>query len=151
MPAGELEGGCNCGKARYVLRAGFRMGPYACHCTTCQTRTGSAFAEHMMVQRVDIDATRAEVVGATLNPSGVRVTLYGCAECGARLWGENDQRPDMATIRCGTLDRSAEVEPRAHIWVSSKQEWIVLPAGVPALEEQPRNPQAWLDLFAAAS
>src|SRR3546814_14775313 len=40
---GELTGGCFCGAVRYVLEEGFRFRPYACHCTDCQSRTGSAF------------------------------------------------------------------------------------------------------------
>lgn len=147
VPDGDLEGGCNCGSVRYVLRDGFRMGPYACHCTICQTRTGSAFAEHMMVSRGDLEPSRVEHVGETTNPGGARVALYGCARCGARLWGENDQRPGFATVRCGTLDRSREVVPRAHIWVSSKQDWIVLPEGVPVLATQPRTSAEWMALF----
>ena len=150
IPDGDLKGGCNCGAVRYMLREGFRLGPYACHCTLCQTRTGSAFAEHMMVTRTDIEPTSTQTVGETINPSGARVVLYGCAQCGARLWGENDQRPGLATIRCGTLDRSREVVPQAHIWVSSKQDWIVLPASIPTMETQPQSSQEWLGLFGEA-
>ncbi len=145
---GVLEGGCNCGAVRYVLAPGFRLGPYACHCTGCQTRTGSAFAEYMMVERAALDAPKAERAGETINPSGARSVLYGCLLCGARLWGENDQRPDMATLRCGTLDRGRETIPRAHIWVSSKQDWIALPGGVRTLDTQPQGPSEWFALFA---
>ena len=45
---GKLTGGCLCGAVRYTLHEGFRLNPYACHCTDCQSRTGSAFSEHML-------------------------------------------------------------------------------------------------------
>ena len=51
---GELSGGCLCGAVRYVLREGFRLNPYACHCTDCQSRTGSAFSEHMLFALADL-------------------------------------------------------------------------------------------------
>ncbi|MCR2834617.1 GFA family protein [Parerythrobacter lacustris] len=139
-----LQGGCNCGAVRYTLTPGFRMGPYACHCTLCQTRTGSAFAEHMVVLRSALEVPGADWEGKTVNPSGAEVMLYGCNSCGARLWGENLTVPGLATLRCGTLDRSAEVEPEAHLWVSSKQAWITLPHGTKAMDEQPRSNEEWM-------
>ncbi|ANY20881.1 Putative glutathione-dependent formaldehyde-activating enzyme [Tsuneonella dongtanensis] len=142
--ADTLEGGCNCGAVRYTLSPGFRIGPYACHCTLCQTRTGSAFAEHTMVSRAALAVTGAQKCGKTANPSGAEVTLWGCNECGARVWGENASRPGFATLRCGTLDLSAEVVPVGHIWVSSKQPWIALPEGAKAMDEQPRTPEEWM-------
>ena len=144
---GELAGGCNCGSVRYTLAPGFRMGPYVCHCTDCQTRTGSAFSEHMMVFRMAITSSGEQSVGRSTNPGGAVVTLYGCAMCGARLWGENDQRPGMATLRCGTLDRSTELEPLAHLWVRSKQAWIGIPEDMTQMDEQPRTNEEWLALL----
>ena len=32
---GDLTGGCLCGEVRYTLHQGFRLNPYACHCTDC--------------------------------------------------------------------------------------------------------------------
>ncbi|MFA9201227.1 MAG: GFA family protein [Cypionkella sp.] len=139
-----LEGGCVCGAVRYTLSPGFRIGPYACHCTRCQTRTDSAFAEHMMVARSALVATGAAACGTLTNPSGARITLWGCTGCGTSLWGENSTRPGSATVRCGSLDRSAELVPVGHIWVSSKQPWIALPPGAKALAEQPRSPDEWV-------
>lgn len=54
MIQGELTGGCLCGAVRYTLRDGLRFRPYACHCTDCQTRTGSAFSEHMLFALADL-------------------------------------------------------------------------------------------------
>lgn len=147
LPEGRLEGGCLCGKVRYVLAPGFRIGPYACHCVDCQTRTGSAFSEHLMILLTDLEASGAEEVGRSRNPGGAEVTLFGCATCGTRLWVENEQRPGMASLRCGTLDRSGEVQPRAHLWTRSKQTWISIPDAVPQLETQPRTNEEWLTLL----
>ena len=38
-------------------------------------------------------------------------------------------------IRVGTLDEPERLTPDIHIFVSSKQPWIILPPGVPAVEE----------------
>lgn len=143
---GELTGGCLCGGVRYTLREGMRFRPYACHCTDCQTRTGSAFSEHMLFALADFAITGELDTGTTTQPSGAISTITGCAICKARIYAENSTRPGFASLRCGTLDRSAEIVPAAHLWVGSKQPWLVLPEGVPALTEQPQNQAEWIGL-----
>ncbi|MBX9796568.1 GFA family protein [Sphingomonas sp.] len=143
---GDLTGGCICGAVRYTLHDGFRFRPYACHCTECQPRTGSAFSEHMLFARQDLTIEGALDAGAYTQPSGAGSTIWGCATCKTRIFAENDTRPGFASLRCGTLDRSAEIVPAAHLWVGSKQAWVMLPEGVPALAEQPRSPAEWMAL-----
>ena len=143
---GELTGGCLCGAVRYTLREGMRFRPYACHCTDCQARTGSAFSEHMLFALADLAITGPLDTGTVTQPSGAISTITGCAVCKARIYAENAARPGFASLRCGTLDRSAEVVPAAHLWVRSKQPWIVLPEGVPALAEQPGSQAEWIAL-----
>ena len=143
---GELVGGCLCGAVRYVLRAGFRLNPYACHCTDCQSRTGSAFSEHMLFAEADIVITGELDCGEFRQPSGASSRIFGCARCKARIYAVNDSRAGMASLRCGTLDRSAELVPVAHVWVDSKQPWIGLPEGARTMAEQPRTSEAWIAL-----
>lgn len=145
--AGIEEGGCACGSVRYRLKPGFRMKPYACHCTDCQKRTGSAFSEHMLVARGDLELTGALDEGQMTQPSGAVSTLTGCSICKSRLMAENSTRAGVATLRVGTLDNAREFAPAAHFWVKSKQPWIALPDDVPALEEQPRSNEEWMALL----
>lgn len=144
---GELTGRCLCGRISYILRVGFRFPPYACHCTDCQARTGSAFSEHMLFARQDLEIEGELDSGSHQQPSGALSTIWGCPNCKVRLFAENSTRPGFASLRCGTLDRSAAIVPAAHLWVRSKQPWIVIPDGVPALAEQPRGQAEWLELL----
>ena len=144
---GELTGSCVCGAVRYTLRDGVRFRPYACHCTNCQSRTGSAFSEHMLFARHDLEIEGELDSGSYQQPSGAISTIWGCAKCKVRVFAENDSRPGFASLRCGTLDRSSEIVPAAHLWIGSKQSWVVIPEGVPALSEQPRNQTEWLELI----
>lgn len=68
---------------------------------------------------------------AGIGPSGVESRHHTCPVCTTRLWSENDARPGFVVLRIGTLDETSMVEPRAHIWVQSKQRWLDLPADVP--------------------
>ena len=143
---GTLTGRCICGRAIYTLRAGFRFRPYACHCTDCQSRTGSAFSEHMLFAKQDIDVEGELDSGSYQQASGAVSKIWGCATCKVRLFAENDTRPGFASLRCGTLDRSSEVVLAAHLWIGSKQSWITIPDGIPALTGQPRNQAEWMEL-----
>ena len=148
---GELRGHCLCGSVRYVLRPGFRFNPYACHCTDCQTRTGSAFSEHMLFAKPDIQIEGDLDIGSYAQPSGAMSQITGCSKCKTRIFAENDSRPAFASLRCGTLANSANVVPVAHLWVRSKQPWITLPDGVKTMDEQPRTPEEWASFVGIAA
>ena len=141
---GDLTGGCLCGEVRYTLRQGFRLNPYACHCTDCQSRTGTAFSEHMLFMLSDLDISGDLDMGEYHQPSGAHSRIFGCAQCKARIYATNDSRDGMASLRCGTLDGSAHVVPAAHLWVRSKQPWIGLPADAKVMDEQPRTNEDWI-------
>lgn len=143
---GELTGGCLCGAVRYSLKEGFRFLPYACHCMDCQSRTGSAFSEHMLFSKQDLEIDGELDQGVVTQPSGAVSSIWGCAVCKARIFAENDKRPGFASLRCGTLDRSSEVVPAAHLWVRSKQSWVEIPADVKSMDEQPRTIEEWTNL-----
>ena len=114
---GELTGTCICGAVTYRINDGFRMGPYACHCTDCQKRTGSAFSEHMLFSADDLEITGELNEGKVTQPSGAQSRIIGCAKCMSRIYAVNDQREGFASLRCGSLDNSAQVVPIAHVSV----------------------------------
>src|SRR5262245_64804408 len=53
----RLSGGCLCEAVRYVLTQRVRFNPYACHCTDCQRRTGSAFGVQLTALVEDVEFT----------------------------------------------------------------------------------------------
>jgi hypothetical protein len=75
--------------------------------------------------------------------SGAIKTCYFCPKCGTRLWHGSSASPDIVTLKVGTLDDSAHIAPRAHLWVSKKQAGISLDPGVPAFDTQPDNLAQW--------
>ena len=141
---GKLTGGCLCGAVRYTLHEGFRLNPYACHCTDCQSRTGSAFSEHMLFALAELEISGELDTGEYDQPSGAHSRILGCAICKARIYAVNDAREGFASLRCGTLDDSASLVPAAHLWVKSKQPWIGLPADAKAMDGQPQSTEEWI-------
>ena len=100
----------------------------------------------MLFARQDLDVDGELDSGVYQQPSGAISTIWGCAKCKVRLFAENNTRPGFASLRCGTLNRSSEIVIAAHLWVGSKQSWLIIPDDVPALEEQPRDQAEWLAL-----
>lgn len=144
---GELTGGCLCGAVRYTLREGLRLTPYACHCTLCQSRTGSAFSEHMLFTLADMEISGDLDIGYFTQPSGPKSEIFGCSTCKARIYATNDDREGMASLRCGTLDNCSSLDLNHHIWVKSKQVWVSLPEGAKVMDEQPRGTAEWVDFL----
>lgn len=145
--SGEYPGGCVCGAVRYVWRPGTRFKSYACHCSDCQTRSGSGFALQQTVLSAEFEVTGELGEGGFVQPSGAQARLYNCPKCHCRIFGTSDARPGIAIVRAGTFDHSPSITPDIHIWTRSKQPWIALPQSAVALETQPDTADGWAALL----
>jgi hypothetical protein len=129
-------GGCECGSTTYSLAADEPVHMYICHCLNCQTRSGSAFAEHAMIQ-----AANFTYEGATVShhrtARGMEFAEVFCAACHTRLFNHNSAMPGIIFLRAGTLSDSQALAPIAHIWTKRKQPWLALPADIPSFAESP--------------
>jgi hypothetical protein len=121
---------------------------YACHCTDCQKRSGSAFGLSMWVKRPAIEVTKGEVtVHKSTGADGKMRFGMICGQCGTRMWSEPPKWPDYAVMRPGTLDDTSWLKPVAHIWTQSAQPWVVFPEGVPKYAKQAGDLQILIDLW----
>ena len=140
----SLQGGCTCGGVRYRLTAP-PMFVHCCHCSWCQRETGSAFVVNALIEadRVEILRGVAEVID-TPSASGKGQKIHRCPGCKIALWSNYAGAGDaIRFVRVGTLDESARVPPDIHIFTSTKQPWVVLPSGVPAVPEFYRYDDYW--------
>jgi len=132
-----IEGGCRCGAVRYTLGLDNLPPTYACHCTDCQTWSGSAFSQQAVVPESAIEASGPIVIYELTSSSGRVSRQRMCGVCHTRIFNTNSARPGIAVVRAGTIDRSNELVVTAHIWTRSKQPWLELPDGTPAWSETP--------------
>lgn len=140
-------GQCLCGGVRYrVLREPVTL--YACHCTDCQRRTGSAFALSMIVRREDLELLNGTTVGyAASLPDGRSKAGQMCAACGTRLWGTPVKYPHIVIVQPGTLDPPHGLAPIAHQWLSEAQPWFTPPPGVASYAKGPPDPSELVRLW----
>lgn len=84
---------------------------------------------------------RVELVGLveevlTRSESGKGQRILRCLTCRVAVSSHYAGSGDaIHFIRAGTLDDRSGVAPDVHIFTSSKQDWMILPQGVPAFDE----------------
>ena len=144
-----LEGGCDCGHVRYRMETE-PLFVHCCHCRWCQRETGASFALNAMIKsdRVTLLSGAPELVH-TPSESGRGQDIARCPHCRVALWSNyGGAGPHVRFIRVGTLDNPDLVPPDIHIFTMSKQPWVVLPPGAPAVpiyyDRQKRWPEASL-------
>lgn len=140
----ELEGGCTCGAVRYRM-SGPPLIVHCCHCTWCQRETGSAFAlnAYIEAERVTLLRGRPELV-PTPSASGKGQKIARCPACRVAVWSHYPGAGDaICFVRVGTLDKAGLLPPDIHIYTSTKQPWVVIPAGARAVPEYYRRSEVW--------
>jgi hypothetical protein len=134
MTESTLDGGCSCGAVRYRLR-GPPLFVNCCHCTQCQTLTGSAFVVNAIIEadRVELLSGAVEITAGP-SESGRPHDIHRCAACHTALWSDYGRRKVMLFVRAGTLDDPSATPPGAHIFTRSKVAWLDPLPGAPAFE-----------------
>jgi len=118
---------------------------HCCHCRWCQRETGASFALNAMIEsdRVVLLSGTPEVV-LTPSNSGKGQKIARCPQCRIALWSNYGGAGDVVRfVRVGTLDKPDRLPPDIHIFTSSKQPWVVLPRGTPAVKEYYDREKYW--------
>jgi hypothetical protein len=139
-----LEGGCTCGAVRYRMTSA-PLFVNCCHCTWCQRESGASFALNAMIEadRVVLLQGEPEMVN-TPSESGKGQRITRCPACRIALWSNYAGAGDAVRfVRVGTLDEPDRLPPDIHIFTASKQAWVVLPPGMPAVEEYYDRAKYW--------
>jgi hypothetical protein len=139
-----LEGGCDCRHVRYRMETA-PLFVHCCHCRWCQRESGASFALNAM-----IEADRVAVLGAepelvdTPSASGYGQKFARCPRCRIALWSNYASAgPLIRFVRVGTLDLPDHLPPNIHIFTASKQPWVVIPPGTPAVPEYYEREKHW--------
>jgi len=146
MSADMREGGCQCGALRYRLDTAAVATFYACHCTDCQTQSGSSYGLSAKVGSDGFEwlGQEPESWNITRN-SKVKQHLF-CRRCGTRLAHIIASNPDWLSLKAGTLDTPLPHPPVGNIWTASAPPWS---PRVPGRLNYTGQPDSYDDLVAA--
>lgn len=138
------EGGCACQAVRYRL-ASAPLFVHCCHCRWCQRESGASFALNAMIEAdrvLTLAGTPAFV--DTPSESGLGQRIARCPRCQVALWSHYaGSGPAVAFVRVGTLDNPDLLPPDIHIFTRSRQPWVLLPPGTPAVEDYYEREAYW--------
>lgn len=126
----HITGACHCGAIAFeaeVDPATVRI----CHCTDCQTISGSPFRANIAAPAETFRLTRGEPkMYLKTADSGNRRAQGFCAECGTGLYSTQPSNPVSYVLRVGTIAQRAGFKPAQQIWCKSELPWTKDVAGV---------------------
>lgn len=137
----RIDGACACG----AIKIEGEVDPQTaqvCHCTDCQTGTGSAFRVSIPVPGASFKMTGEPTifVKTTAESGNPRAQAF-CPTCGSPIYstspGSGVQRSYM--VRVGIVRQRHQLIPRRQIWFRSAQSWITEFGAIPKNEKQGSN------------
>jgi hypothetical protein len=134
----KIDGACHCGFITIEGEADPEK-TQICHCTDCQTGTGSAFRVSIPVAGTAFKMTgQPSLYTKTTADSGRPRVQAFCPKCGSPIYsttpGEGVQ--PSYTVRVGILRQREQLIPRRQNWFRSARAWVTELGAVPKNERQ---------------
>jgi hypothetical protein len=133
----KINGGCHCGAIRFEAEADPNTAAI-CHCTDCQTLSGTAFRTVIPVNEDSfklLQGTPKEYV-KTAESGNKRIQAF-CGDCGTPFYATSiSDGPRTFNLRLGCVQQRDEFEPKVQIWARSAQNWLGGLDGIKKVETQ---------------
>ena len=134
----KIDGGCSCGAIKIEGEADPEKAQ-VCHCTDCQTSTGTALRVSIPVPGTTFKLTgQPNYYLKTTADSGKPRLQAFCGSCASPIYsttpGEGVQPSYM--VRVGILRQRDQLVPRRQNWFRSARSWVLKLDAVPKNEKQ---------------
>ena len=135
----KVQGSCHCGYIKFEAEADPEKAGI-CHCTDCQTSTGSAFRSNVPVPGAGFKmlAGTPTIYVKTTAESGTPRAQAFCPKCGSPIYSTSpgDGPKESYMVRVGTLAQRAQFVPKKQNWFRSAQPWVTELATLPKNAKQ---------------
>jgi len=120
----QVHGACHCGAIEFEAAVDPAR-VTICHCTACQTLTGTAYRVTVAASAEGFRLKRGTPkTYIKVADSGNRRAQVFCADCGSHLYSHAAvDAPERMGIRVGCLQERAALVPRKRIWCRSALAW----------------------------
>jgi hypothetical protein len=121
----KITGSCHCGAIRYEAEVD-PASAGICHCTDCQTLSGTAFRVSIRAApgSFRLTASTPRVYTKTAE-SGNRREQAFCEHCGSPIYAASPgAEPKIYSIRVGTIHQRDQLRPALQIWARSQLPWL---------------------------
>jgi hypothetical protein len=133
----KIDGACHCGYIAYEAEIDLKnIG--LCHCTDCQTLSGSSFRTIAFTNEGTFELLSGELkIYVKTGESGAQRPQSFCPECGTPIYSTSiDEGPKVHSLRAGTIQQRDKLVPQFQIWTQSEQSWISEISSISKLEKQ---------------
>ena len=134
----KIDGACSCGNIKIEGEADPDK-VSVCHCTDCQSASGTAFRVSIPVSGATFKMTGQPTIfiKTTAESGNPRVQAF-CPTCGSPIYsttpGEGQQA--MYIVRVGILRQRDQLMPKRQIWWRSARDWVTGLDGIRKVEKQ---------------
>jgi hypothetical protein len=121
----HIDGQCHCGLVTFEADIDPER-VSICHCTDCQSLTGSPYRVTVICSGEQIRMTggRPKIYAKT-GDNGLTRFQHFCGDCGSPLFTSGEGGgPDDWGIRWGSIRQRDRLRPRRQIWCRSAAPWI---------------------------
>ena len=134
----RIDGRCHCGYITYEAEIEPEK-VMICHCTDCQTLSGSAFRTIAFTREGTFKLLSGEVkVYVKTGESGTKRPQSFCPECGTPIYSSTiGDGPKVHVIRVGTIRQRDQLVPKVQLWCRSSQGWLSDLGSISQTETQP--------------
>jgi hypothetical protein len=120
----EIDGQCHCGRVSYRAEIDPTM-VSICHCTDCQSLTGSPYRVTVLCSAEQIRMTGAAArIYPKKGDNGRTRFQHFCETCGSPLFSSGEGDTEDWGIRWGSIRQRGELKPARQIWCRSAAPWI---------------------------
>ncbi len=120
----QIHGRCHCGELTYEAQVNpARVS--ICHCTDCQTLTGTAYRVSVPAMAADFRLLSGapRIYVKTAESGNARAQAF-CGTCGTPIYASDVQHPAVYNLRIGAIAERAQLKPRRQIWCRSALDWV---------------------------
>jgi hypothetical protein len=134
----RVEGNCHCGFVTFAAEIDPETAGI-CHCTDCQTLSGSAFRMGVKSRpgTFELRSGTPTLYVKTTAESGTKREHAFCPRCGTSIYATSvGAEPRTYTLRIGTLQPREGLTPKRQIWTRSRVGWLAGVVGLTGVEKQ---------------
>ena len=119
----KIDGACHCGNIAFEAEVDPET-VRICHCTDCQTFSGSLFRANVQASGETFRLIRGmPKIYIKTADSGTKRAQAFCPDCGTGLWATSPTDPTSYGLRVGTITQRATFRPTHQIWCQSELPW----------------------------
>jgi hypothetical protein len=134
----KIDGRCHCGYISYEAEIEPEK-VVICHCTDCQTLSGSAFRTVALTRENAFRLLSGEPkIYVKTGEGGTKRVQSFCPQCGTPIFSSTvGDGPKVYGVRVGTARQRDQLVPKIQLWCRSSQRWLADLGAAREMETQP--------------